>query len=75
MSLASLVGSFVLRHWKAYASSAVMLVGVAVCTVWVPRTVGRLIDGLAAHTLSPHDLIMGILELLALGAALLSWGR
>ena len=34
MSLASLVGSFVRRHWKAYASSGVMLVGVAVCTVW-----------------------------------------
>jgi len=70
MSLASLVGSFVRRHWKAYASSGVMLVGVAVCTVWVPRTVGALIDGLAAHTLSSHDLAVGIMQLLALGAAI-----
>jgi ATP-binding cassette subfamily B protein/ATP-binding cassette subfamily C protein/ATP-binding cassette subfamily B multidrug efflux pump len=70
MSLASLVGSFVRRHWKAYASSGVMLVGVAVCTVWVPRTVGTLIDGLAAHRLSSHDLAVGIMQLLALGVAI-----
>lgn len=70
MSLARLVGSFVRRHWKAYASSGVMLVGVAVCTVWVPRTVGALIDGLAAHTLSHHDLMVGIMQLLALGVAI-----
>lgn len=67
MSLASLVGSFVLRHWKAYASSAVMLIGVAVCSVWVPRKVGAMIDGLAAHRLSSHDLMVGIAQLLALG--------
>jgi len=70
MSLASLVGSFVLRHWKAYASSAVMLVAVAVCSVWVPRKVGAMIDGLAAHRLSSHDLMVGIAQLLALGLAI-----
>jgi ATP-binding cassette subfamily B protein/ATP-binding cassette subfamily C protein/ATP-binding cassette subfamily B multidrug efflux pump len=70
MSLASLVGGFVLRHWKAYASSGVMLAGVAVCTVWVPRKVGAMIDGLAAHRLSNHDLTVQILQLLALGLAI-----
>ncbi|HAV37830.1 MAG TPA: ABC transporter ATP-binding protein [Massilia sp.] len=70
MSLASLVGSFVLRHWKAYASSAAMLIGVAVCSVWVPRKVGAMIDGLAAHRLSQHDLMVGIAQLLALGVAI-----
>ncbi|MFC5461433.1 ABC transporter ATP-binding protein [Massilia niabensis] len=70
MSLASLVGGFVLRHWKAYASSAVMLVGVAVCSVWVPRKVGAMIDGLAAHRLSNHDLTIQIMQLLALGVAI-----
>ena len=70
MSLASLVGNFVLRHWKAYASSAVMLIGVAVCSVWVPRKVGAMIDGLAAHRLSSHDLMVGIAQLLALGLAI-----
>ncbi|MFC4930246.1 ABC transporter ATP-binding protein [Massilia sp. GCM10023247] len=70
MSLGRLVGGFVLRHWKAYASSAVMLAGVAVCSVWVPRKVGAMIDGLAAHRLSSHDLTIGILQLLALGVAI-----
>jgi ATP-binding cassette subfamily B multidrug efflux pump len=70
MSLASLVGGFVLRHWKAYASSGVMLVGVAVCTVWVPRKVGFMIDGLAAHRLSSHELTVQIMQLLALGVAI-----
>ncbi|MET0982769.1 MAG: ABC transporter ATP-binding protein, partial [Telluria sp.] len=70
MSLGSLVGGFVLRHWKAYASSAVMLAGVAICSVWVPRKVGVMIDGLAAHRLSSHDLAIGILQLLALGVAI-----
>jgi len=65
-----LVGSFVLRHWKAYASSAAMLIGVAVCSVWVPRKVGAMIDGLAAHRLSQHDLMVGIAQLLALGVAI-----
>ncbi|MFC5511615.1 ABC transporter ATP-binding protein [Massilia jejuensis] len=70
MLLASLVGSFVLRHWKAYASSAVMLVGVAVCTVWVPRKVGAMIDGLAAHSLSGQELMVQIMQLLGLGVAI-----
>jgi ATP-binding cassette subfamily B protein/ATP-binding cassette subfamily C protein/ATP-binding cassette subfamily B multidrug efflux pump len=70
MSLASLVGGFVLRHWKAYASSGVMLAGVAVCTVWVPRKVGFMIDGLAAHRLSSHELTVQIMQLLALGVAI-----
>jgi len=70
MSLASLVAGFVRRHWKAYAASAVMLVGVAVCSILVPRKVGAMIDGLAAHTLSRQDLMLGIGELLALGVAI-----
>jgi ATP-binding cassette subfamily B multidrug efflux pump len=70
MSLASLVGNFVLRHWKAYASSAVMLAGVAICTVWIPRKVGAMIDGLAAHRLSSHELTVQILQLLALGVTI-----
>jgi ATP-binding cassette subfamily B multidrug efflux pump len=49
MGLARLIGGFVRRHWRSYASSAVMLFGVAVCTVLVPRKVGAMIDGLAAH--------------------------
>jgi ATP-binding cassette subfamily B protein/ATP-binding cassette subfamily C protein/ATP-binding cassette subfamily B multidrug efflux pump len=70
MSLARLVGGFVRRHWQSYASSAVMLFGVAACTVWVPRKVGAMIDGLAAHSMSRHDLLVQLAELLALGVAI-----
>jgi ATP-binding cassette subfamily B protein/ATP-binding cassette subfamily C protein/ATP-binding cassette subfamily B multidrug efflux pump len=70
MSLARLVGGFVRRHWQSYASSAVMLFGVAACTVWVPRKVGAMIDALAAQRVSSHDLLVQLAELLALGLAI-----
>jgi ATP-binding cassette subfamily B multidrug efflux pump len=70
MSLGRLIGGFVRRHWRAYASSAVMLFGVALCSVWVPRKVGAMIDGLAAHSLSSHDLLVGLAQLLGLGLAI-----
>ena len=70
MSLSRLIGGFVRRHWRSYASSAVMLVGVAICTVLIPRKVGALVDALAANRLGQHDLLLGIAELLALGVAI-----
>jgi ATP-binding cassette subfamily B multidrug efflux pump len=70
MSLSRLIGGFVRRHWRAYASSALMLAGVALCTVWVPRKIGAMIDGLAAHRLSEHDLWVQLGQLLALGVAI-----
>jgi ATP-binding cassette subfamily B multidrug efflux pump len=70
MSLSRLIGGFVRRHWQAYASSAAMLAGVAACTVWVPRKIGAMIDGLAAHRLGEHDLWLQLAQLLALGLAI-----
>jgi len=70
MGLARLIGGFVRRHWRSYASSAVMLFGVALCTVLVPRKVGAMIDGLAAHRLGGHDLLIQIAQLLGLGLAI-----
>jgi len=70
MGLASLIGGFVRRHWRSYASSAVMLFGVSLCSVLVPRKVGAMIDGLAAHRLGGHDLMIQLLELLGLGLAI-----
>jgi ATP-binding cassette subfamily B protein/ATP-binding cassette subfamily C protein/ATP-binding cassette subfamily B multidrug efflux pump len=70
MSLALLVGGFVRRNWRAYGSSAVMLFGVAACTVLVPRKVGAMIDGLAAHSLSGRDLLLSLAQLLGLGLAI-----
>lgn len=70
MSLARLIGGFVRRHWHAYVSSAFMLAGVAICTVLIPRKVGALIDGLAAHRLDQHALLLGLAQLLGLGVAI-----
>lgn len=70
MSLSRLIGGFVRRHWQSYASSAFMLVGVAICTVLIPRKVGELVDALAANRLGQHELLLGIAELLALGVAI-----
>jgi ATP-binding cassette subfamily B protein/ATP-binding cassette subfamily C protein/ATP-binding cassette subfamily B multidrug efflux pump len=67
MSLSRLIGGFVRRHWRSYVSSALMLVGVAVCTVWVPRKIGAMIDGLAAHRLDEHQLWVELAQLLGLG--------
>ncbi|MCK7497673.1 MAG: hypothetical protein MZW92_48000 [Comamonadaceae bacterium] len=40
-SLYALIGDFGRRHRRAYLLSALMLVGVAVLTVWMPRQVGQ----------------------------------
>jgi ATP-binding cassette subfamily B protein/ATP-binding cassette subfamily C protein/ATP-binding cassette subfamily B multidrug efflux pump len=70
MGLARLIVGFVRRHWRSYASSAVMLFGVALCSVLVPRKVGATIDALAAHRLGGHELTIQLLELLGLGLAI-----
>jgi ATP-binding cassette subfamily B multidrug efflux pump len=70
MSLSRLIGGFVRRHWQSYASSAVMLVGVAICTVLIPRKVGSLVDALAANRLGEHELLVGIAQLVGLGVTI-----
>jgi ATP-binding cassette subfamily B multidrug efflux pump len=70
MGLARLIGGFVRRHWRSYASSAVMLFGVALCSVLVPRKVGATIDALAAHRIQGSDLTIQLLQLLGLGLAI-----
>jgi ATP-binding cassette subfamily B multidrug efflux pump len=70
MSLSRLVGNFVRRHWPSYISSALMLAGVATFTVLIPRKIGAMIDGLAAHRLGQHALLLDIAQLLAMGLAI-----
>ena len=69
-TLSALIGGFVRQHSRAYAVSGLMLAGVATLTVWVPRKVGYMIDGLAAHTLSGNALLMEIGGLLLIGLAI-----
>ena len=66
-TVSRLVGGFARRHWTAYALSAVMLTGVALLTVWLPRQVGTLVDGLAAGELAGEALLAELGLLVAAG--------
>jgi ATP-binding cassette, subfamily B, multidrug efflux pump len=70
MSLSRLIGGFVLRHWRAYAASGVMLFGIAVLIVWLPRQVGRMVDALVARQLHGDALLREVGLLLAAGVAI-----
>ena len=70
MSLYQLIGGFAVRHWRAYVTSALMLIGIAVLTVWIPRMVGESVDGLVAGTLGGHALAIHLSWLIAMGAAI-----
>ncbi|WEF33027.1 ABC transporter ATP-binding protein [Pseudoduganella chitinolytica] len=69
MSLTRLIAGFVRSHWRAYAGAAVMLVGVALIAIWIPRKVGAMIDALAAHQLTRDGLLADIGLLLLVGVA------
>jgi ATP-binding cassette subfamily B multidrug efflux pump len=68
MSLYRLIGNFLRRHWAAYAASGLMLAGIAVLIVWIPRQIGRVVDGLVANQLHGRALLQELAWLLAAGA-------
>ncbi|MEK8029574.1 ABC transporter transmembrane domain-containing protein [Ideonella sp. DXS29W] len=70
MSLAALIRAFVRRHAAAYASAAVMLLGIALLTVWLPRQIGHLVDALVARQISQADLWRELGLLLAAGVGI-----
>ncbi|MFO1314409.1 MAG: ABC transporter transmembrane domain-containing protein [Burkholderiales bacterium] len=67
MTLLELIAGFARRHWRAYAAASAMLVGIAVLTVYVPRRVGHLIDGLVAGEATGDALWREIAILVAMG--------
>jgi ATP-binding cassette, subfamily B, multidrug efflux pump len=69
-TLYRLIGDFVRRHWRAYIASALMLIGIAVLTVWVPRQVGRIVDALLAGQMTGAAMWRELGTLLAMGAAI-----
>jgi ATP-binding cassette subfamily B protein/ATP-binding cassette subfamily C protein/ATP-binding cassette subfamily B multidrug efflux pump len=69
-SLYQLIGAFVVRHWRAYIASAVMLIGIAVLTVLVPRLVGQAVDGLVAGTLKGSALVRELVTLVLMGVVI-----
>jgi ATP-binding cassette subfamily B protein/ATP-binding cassette subfamily C protein/ATP-binding cassette subfamily B multidrug efflux pump len=70
VTLFSLIARFARRHWRAYVSAAAMLVVIAVLTVWVPRRVGLIIDGLVGARLAGAALWSELAILLAMGAVI-----
>ena len=70
MTLLSFVARFALRHWSAYASAGAMLVVIAVLTVFIPRRVGHIIDGLVGGRLTGAALWQELAILLAMAATI-----
>jgi ATP-binding cassette subfamily B multidrug efflux pump len=62
-----LIGQFVLRHRGAYAGAGVMLVGIALLLVWIPRQIGHVVDGLVGNRLPREALLAQLGWLLAAG--------
>jgi ATP-binding cassette, subfamily B, multidrug efflux pump len=67
MSLDRLIGSFLRRHQTAYAASGLMLLGIALLITWIPRQIGKLVDGLVANRLGGPALLVELAWLLAAG--------
>jgi len=70
VTLLQLIRGFARRHWRAYVSAALMLLGIAVLTVWVPRRVGFIIDDLVAGRLTGGVLWRELAILVAMGVAI-----
>lgn len=70
MSLSRLLVGFVRQHWRSYLLSALMLSGVALLSVLIPRRVGHIIDELVAHRLSGTALFPQLAVLLGMGVAI-----
>ncbi|MGA0609045.1 ABC transporter ATP-binding protein [Caldimonas sp. KR1-144] len=70
MTLTGLLLAFVRRHGRAYAASALMLVGIAFLIVWLPRQVGHLVDELVAGRLDAPSLTRELALLLGAGVAI-----
>jgi ATP-binding cassette, subfamily B, multidrug efflux pump len=68
MSLYRLIGQFLRRHSAAYASSAVMLVGIAVLITWIPRQIGHIVDGLVGNKFQGLELLQQLAWLVAAAA-------
>ena len=74
MTLAGLIGQYVRQNWRPYLLSALMLASVSALTVFIPRQVGHVVDGLVAGTLHP-DALRGELGWLILAGVLIYFLR
>ena len=57
MTLTGLITRYVRKNWRPYFLAALMLASVSALTVFIPRHVGRIVDGLSAGRLDGIALI------------------
>ncbi len=70
MSLTGLIGLYVRQNWRPYLLSALMLASVSALTVFIPRQVGHIVDGMVAGTLQPDALPAQLAKLVLAGVAI-----
>ncbi|MDC8771947.1 ATP-binding cassette domain-containing protein [Roseateles albus] len=70
MTLKQMIAGFVRRHWASYAASALMLLGIALLTVWIPRQVGHVVDGMVAGSLHGEALLRQLALLVGCGVSI-----
>ncbi len=70
MTLNQLLFQFIHRHWRQYWLAAAMLGAVALLSVWIPRRVGVVIDGLVSQQLQGKALLLELSYLLLMGLAI-----
>lgn len=69
-SLVALIAGHARAHARAYAGAALMLVSIAVLTVWIPREIGRIVDALVGQRLDGAGLAIGLARIAAAGVAI-----
>jgi ATP-binding cassette subfamily B protein/ATP-binding cassette subfamily C protein/ATP-binding cassette subfamily B multidrug efflux pump len=70
MTLTGLIGLYVRQNWRPYLLSALMLASVSALTVFIPRQVGRVVDGLAGGRLGGAALLAQLGWVLLAGLAI-----
>lgn len=70
MTLTGLIGLYVRQNWRPYLLSALMLASVSALTVFIPRQVGRVVDGLAGGQLGGAALLAQLGWVLLAGLAI-----
>lgn len=67
MTLYQLLYAFIKQHRRRYFAAGAMLLTVAVLTVWIPRRIGHVIDGMVAQQLDTPTLLKELAWLVLMG--------
>jgi ATP-binding cassette subfamily B protein/ATP-binding cassette subfamily C protein/ATP-binding cassette subfamily B multidrug efflux pump len=74
MTLTGLIARYVRQNWRPYLLAALMLASVSALTVFIPRQVGHIVDGLAAGSLD-NAALLGQLSWLVVAGVLIYFLR